>query len=157
MTVLYGSTSDVAALAGTYTTGGAFSTTTTPTLAQVTAWLTDVSDLMDLALAQHHFEIPIDTGITNYDKITNLLSTAVVPLVAELSHAANGVGKFFTQRSIEFGGSSPANQMKAVTHELNKWIEEFADGLVALGLTQTPVISENNVQFIRTIKRKNWE
>ncbi len=153
MTVLYGSTSDVAALAGTYTTGGAFSTTTTPTLVQVTAWLTDVSDLMDLALAQHHFEIPIDTGIGNYDKITNILSNVVVPLVADLCHAANSSGRFFTQKAIEFGLSP----MKVITKDINTWVDSHADGLVALGLTQTPAVSENNVQFIRTVKRKNWE
>ena len=145
MTVLYGSTSDVAALAGTYTTGGAFSTSTTPTLAQVTAWLTDVSDLMDLALAQHRFEIPIDTGITNYEKITNILSNVVVPLVADLCHAANSSGRFFTQKAIEFGLSP----MKVITKDINTWVESNADGLVALGLTITPQESQSDQLFVQ--------
>ena len=145
MTVLYGSVSDVAALAGTYTTGGVFSTTTTPTLVQVTAWLTDVSDLMDLALAQHRFVIPIDTEIENYAKITNILSNVVVPLVADLCHAANSSGRFFTQKAIEFGLSP----MKVITKDINTWVESNADGLVALGLTITPQESQSNQLFVQ--------
>jgi len=141
----YGAASDVAALAGAHTAGGAFTTTTTPTLLQVEAWLVDVSDLMDLALAQHRFEIPIDTGLTNYTKITNILSNVVVPLVADLCHAANSSGRFFTQKAIEFGLSP----MKVITKDINTWVDSNADGLVALGMTMTPEESQNNQLFVQ--------
>lgn len=149
----YGAATDVAALAGTWTLNGAFTTATNPTLAQVNAWLEDVSDLMDLALAQHRFEIPIDTGLANYSKISNILSNVVVPLVADLCHAANSSGRFFTQKAIEFGMSP----MKVITKDINAWVDSNADGLVALGMTLTPAISENNQQFVRMVNRKNWE
>lgn len=141
----YGAASDVAALAGAHTAGGVFTTTTTPTLLQVEAWLVDVSDLMDLALAQHRFEIPIDTGLTNYTKITNILSNVVVPLVADLCHAANSSGRFFTQKAIEFGLSP----MKVITKDINTWVDSNADGLVALGMTMTPEESQNNQLFVQ--------
>lgn len=143
----YGSESDVAALSATWTINGAFTTATNPKLAQVTAWLTDVSDLMDLALAQHRFTIPISTGLANYAKITNILSNVVVPLVADLCHASNGSGRFFTQKAIEFGLSP----MKVITKDINAWVEANADGLVALGLTLTPAESESNQMFVRVL------
>lgn len=149
----YGSEADVAALAGNWTSGGAFNTTTNPKLSQVTAWLADVSDLMDLALAQRHFEIPIDTGLTNYSKIVNILSNVVVPLVADLCHAANSSGRFFTQRAVEFGISP----MKVITQDINKWVNENADGLVALGMTVTPEPSAAPTLFVQSVKRASWE
>jgi hypothetical protein len=143
----YGSESDVAALSATWTINGAFTAATNPKLAQVTAWLTDVSDLMDLALAQNRFTIPIDTGLANYAKITNILSNVVAPLVTDLCHASNGSGRFFTQKAIEFGLSP----MKVITKDINAWVEANADGLVALGLTLTPTESESNQMFVRIL------
>ena len=147
----YGSEADVAALATTWTINGAFTTATNPKLAQVTALLVDVSDKLDLALAQHRFEIPVDTGIVHYAKIVNLFSGQVVPLVAELVHATNGSGRFFTTKAIEYGQNTPAAQMKAIDRDLNNWVLANADGLVKLGLTLTPVESESNQTFVRII------
>jgi hypothetical protein len=143
----YGALTDVAALSATYTTAGVYSTTTNPKAAQVELWLTDVSDLLDLALAQHRFTIPIDTGLANYVKITNILSNVVVPLVADLCHASNSSGRFFTQKAVEWGLSP----MKVITKDINTWVEANADGLVALGLTLTPAESESNQMFVRIL------
>lgn len=137
MTVPYGSEADVAALANLWTLNNVFTTATNPKLAQVTLWLADVSDMLDLALANNGFTIPVDTGITNYVKIVNLFSSQVVPLVADLCHAANGSGRFFTDRAILAGQNSPAGQMKAIERELNAWVYSYIDGLVKLGLTRT--------------------
>ena len=65
----------------------------------------------------------------------------------------NCIGRFFTQKAIEFGMSP----MKVITKDINTWVDSNADGLVALGMTLTPAISENNQQFIRMVNRKNWE
>jgi hypothetical protein len=143
----YGSEADVAALAANWTIGGVFTTATNPKLTQVTLWLADVSDLMDLALAQHRFTIPINPSLPNYDKITNILSNVVVPLTADLCHAANSSGRFFTQKALEWGLSP----MKVIAKDLNAWVEANADGLVALGLTLTPAESESNQLFVRII------
>lgn len=144
---MYGTAADVAALSATWTIAGVYTTATNPKAAQVDAWLTDVSDLMDLALAQNRFEIPIDPGLANYDKIKNILSNVVVPLVADLCHASNSSGRFFTQKAIEWGLSP----MKVISKDIATWVEANADGLVALGLTLTPAVSESNQLFVRIL------
>lgn len=147
----YGSETDVAALSNLWTLNNVFTTATNPKLAQVTLWLADVSDMLDLALGNNHFTIPVDTGLANYTKIVNLFSNQVVPLVADLCHAANGSGRFFEERAIKSGQNSPAGQMKAIERDLNAWVYSYLDGLVALGLTRT-IPEETSVQtYVRVI------
>jgi hypothetical protein len=148
--VIYGTVSDVAALARVWTDNGSFVdptvyvTGTNPTLSQVDTWLEQVSAQVDLALANHQFIVPIDGTLT---EVVNAISSVVIPLVADLCHAANSSGRFFTERAIE-RGTAP---FKVVTNEINSWVETNQDGLAAMGLTQRESSSIKKQVYMRVI------
>ncbi len=57
----------------------------------------------------------------------------MVEVVADLCHAANSTGRFFTKAALERGVSP----MRAIRKELAEWVEDQADGLELLGATRT--------------------
>src|SRR5919109_1431589 len=127
----YGSASGVAAYARAWTDNGEFtdpdlsSDGTNPTLAQVETWLEAVSVMMDLALGSEGFTIPVvqESAILAIDEIVNTL-------VADLVHAANSSGRFFTERVLETGKS----QMAILRADINAWVVANTDGLIAMGV-----------------------
>jgi hypothetical protein len=120
----YGTEANVGALARVWTTNGSWSATTLPTSTQVNSWLDQVSAIMDTALAGSGFTVPV-TQATAVKAIASYVEQAV----ADLCHASNSSGRFFTDRALE-RGISP---MAAIRKEINDWVVESAAGLEALG------------------------
>lgn len=120
----YGTVAEVAALVPRYTSAGAFSTTTKPTLAQVENWIDKASATLNVLLARSGFAIPITQADAKAacDQI-------VVEVVSELCHASNSAGRFFTARALE-RGIAP---MKVIRQEMDEWVEDNAAGFEALG------------------------
>lgn len=124
----YGAVSGVAALTNRWTSSGSYNTTTRPTLAQVEGWIDQVSATLNVALAGAGFAIPI----TNADA-KMALAAVVEAAVADLCHAANSSGRFFTNAALERGVSP----IRVIRNEMSAWVEEQADGLEMLGATRT--------------------
>lgn len=119
----YGTEPGVAALAKRYTNSGSFGVTTNPTLATVTAWLAQVSSMVDIALATAGFTTPITDA-----SITPALDGFVNGLVADLVAAANTAGRFYTDKAVE-AGVSP---LKIINNDIRQWVEMMTPGLEAL-------------------------
>ena len=130
----YGTPAGVAAFAQMWTVGGAWVDPATgppvvegtnPTLTQVTAWLVEISAMMDLALSNAGFVVPVTVSAA-----VGAITPYVQALVADLCHAANSSGRFFTERIIE-RGMSP---MIIVQQNINGWVEDNTQGLMNLGV-----------------------
>jgi len=142
----YGDADDVAALAKIWTRGGVWYDTvpaygsvaevkgTNPTLAQVEVWLTDVSAIVDVALAGVGFDVPV-TAL--HPEALQATDSFVNSVVADLCHAANSSGRLYSQKIIE-KGLSP---MVLVNQQAGNWAEEWTAGFRRLGVswTQAPV------------------
>lgn len=98
---------------------------TNPTLTQVSAWLTQTSAMMDLAMSDVGFIVPV---------LVPAAIAAIGPyiegLTADLCHAANSSGRFFTERIIERGMSV----MIVVQQNINGWVKDNTQGLKNLGV-----------------------
>ncbi len=123
----YGTASGVAAYVGVFTASGSFTTATKPTLAQVEAWIDQVSALLNTALAQRGFTVPM----TQVDAVLAAKST-VEQLVSDLASAANSSGRFFSERFLEKGVSNWA----IIRNDISAWVEEYASGLEELGVSR---------------------
>lgn len=121
----YGTEAGVAALAKRYTNSGAFDVTTSPTLSTVTSWLAQLTSMMNVALATGGFVTPVTDAA-----ITPALDGFINAMAADLVHAANSTGRFFSERALE-NGVSP---IRAVNADIRAWVEQNSDGLTALGL-----------------------
>lgn len=120
----YGTAPGVAAYCRVYTSNGEFTTTTQPTLAAVTNWLTQVSSMADTALGTQGFVTPItDT------EAVSVVTMIVEQLVSDLAKAANNTGRFFSENSLKSGVSF----WKKIAEDLNGWAEMYAPGLEELG------------------------
>jgi len=122
----YGTEAGVAALTKRYgdSTTHLFTTATNPTLATVTSWLAQISSMVNVALASAGFTTPI----TDAD-LTPALDGFVNALTADLAHAANSTGRFFSDRALEYGISP----IKAISNDVRGWVEMMTPGLSALG------------------------
>lgn len=123
----YGTFDQVGSLARVWTDGGLFTGTTNPTDSQVNEWLDQVSATMDGALALKGFVTPV----TNVAAV-KVLTLMVTSIVADLAHAANSSGRFFTTNAIERGVSP----MIMIRKEIMEWADEWASGLEGLGATR---------------------
>jgi len=123
----YGTSDAVAALASTWTDNGRWTADTQPTIAQVEAWLVQVSGMMNLALQAHGFDTPI-IAIGAVEPIDMVVES----VVADLCHAANSQGRFYTERMIEHGISP----ITVINRQINTWVEEFASGFSKLLVTR---------------------
>lgn len=125
----YGSAAGVAALSALYAdaTTGTFTTTTTPTLAQVNTWITEVSQVVDSALADEGFETPItDTDITQE------LALLVEGIVKELVNYSHDSGRFFSTKALE-SGVSP---FMTIDTEIHNWVKRKSVGFELQGATK---------------------
>ena len=102
---------------------------TNPSLTTVTSWIKQVSRMMDAALAQRWFNIPVPSSNTN---VLELIKTPVSRIVADMADEANQAGRFYSERVLENGLS----KMAMITRDLNGFVEQNEDGLVAMGLIQ---------------------
>lgn len=114
----------VASLTRRYTDNGAYSAATNPTTAQVEMWIDQVSGTINVLLAEKGFATPL----TQADAVLTL-QAIVTEAVADLAHAANSAGRFFTDRALA-SGKAP---MAVIRMEMADWIQEHAEGLEAIG------------------------
>jgi len=136
----YSSVPEVAALSHIWTRAGEFADgddeadppvlATNPTLTQVETWLDQISSQMDLSLGTHWFITPIDDGTA--PEAFNAVSMYIAQLVADLVHAANSSGRFFTERAVERG----ITPMKQLLQDIESWVNTNEDGFVAMGVPQ---------------------
>lgn len=124
----YGAATQVASLTKRYTTAGVYDAASNPTVTEVESWIDDVSATMNAVLAGAGFSIPV----TQTDAKA-AIAAFVVGVVADLCHAQNNAGRFFTQKALESG----VNPLAAIRRELKAWVEENAAGLAALGAART--------------------
>jgi len=142
----YGSAADVAALTSLYTISGAYTTATIPTLANVEAWIDQVSAIMNSALAAQGFVIPV----TQADAVLAIKSF-VIEAVTDLSHAANSAGRYYTDTALQRGDSP----MSGVRRGILSWVEMFASGLGELGAARSGETSMGDIGFRDTDNRGN--
>ena len=121
----YGIVANVASMTRVYTNAGAYDTTTNPTAAAVTVWLGQFSGYIDVALAQNGFTTPV-TEASSLLAITAMVEACA----ADMCHAANSAGRFFSQRYLE-SGVSP---MMVLRNEINRWATDNAAGMELLGV-----------------------
>jgi hypothetical protein len=133
----YGSVSGVASLAKAYTTDNYFwnedclsclvDRETNPTRDEVTSWLSQISNTLNVVLAGEGFTVPITET-----KCVSMLDMMVNQWVADLVQAANMSGRFFTERAQQFG----AVPMMVIRKEIRAWANENAGALEAAGATR---------------------
>jgi hypothetical protein len=128
----------VAALTDAYTSSGAYTAATVPTLAQVEAWIDQVSGVINTALAGAGFTVPIAQA----DAVLAIKSF-VIEAVVDLAHAANSSGRYFTDTALS-RGMSP---MGTIRKDILSWVESFADGLEGLGAVRTGDTEGGSVLF----------
>lgn len=134
----YATASDVSALTDLYCISGAYTTATIPTLAQVEAWIDQVSAILNTALAAQGFVIPVSQA----DAVL-MLKSYVIQATADLSHAANSAGRYFTDAALK-AGVSP---MTSIRKDVLEWVELFADGLEALGAARSGDTGTGEIGF----------
>lgn len=121
----YGSATGVAAFASTWTNAGVFDTTTSPTLATVTTWLDQVSELMNISLSQQGFGIPV-----TQEDAKKALDLKVNILVADLVKLQHNKGRLFSDR-IRESGEDP---FTIIERELLTWVTKRINALEAYGI-----------------------
>lgn len=123
----YGTAAGVAALAPRYANNGTFNSTTRPTAAHVTAWLSQVNSLLDTALAEFGFTVPITDG-----DITPMLDFFVNEEVAALVEGANGSGRFGPTDK-----KSSGRGRIAIMNDARDWVKANAAGLERMGASRS--------------------
>jgi hypothetical protein len=128
----YGSMQEVEALAVRYTDERRFTAATTPSREQVETFIDRVSAIINVALAQAGFAIPV----TQADA-ASALGDFVVDHVVQLCHAVNGAGPY-APGSENLRGRRPR---AAILQEAFDFVEDMAAGLEALGATRTRTLT----------------
>jgi hypothetical protein len=125
----YGTEAGVAMLCRRFAdpTTALFTTATVPTLAAVTSWLSQISSMVNIALATAGFATPI----TDADA-TPAIDGFVNSMAADLAMAANTTGRFYVDRIQESG----ANQDEIIAKSINAWVSANIAGLEAMGATR---------------------
>ena len=124
----YGTAAGVAALAPRYANAaGRFDENTTPKLAHVTDWLTQVSAMLDVALSGYGVGTPVVT-----DTVLPMLSGYANAQVAAMARGVNGQGKFAEK-------PTTADEMLLIIGDATAaWVTKNIGGLGAV-LEVTPV------------------
>lgn len=123
----YGTVANVEALVPHYA-GSGFDADSVPTVAQIEAWIDQISDLANTYLAEAGFTTPLSTdyGATG-------LSAYITAAVADLVSYANGSGRFYTDRALERG----YDPIGIIERQLARWIELHAEGFEKRGASRT--------------------
>lgn len=138
---MYGTAIEVSALAKMWTNDGQWLDyvgptpgpevlATNPSLTQVNTWLDNVSSMVDIALEGAGFITPVVLPAA-----LAAINMLVDSIVADLCHAANSSGRFFTERIVE-RGLSP---MVIVNQQIRNWVAEWKDGLTQMGVPRVAV------------------
>jgi len=123
---------EVAALTPSYTDDGEYDLTTRPTLAQVEKFLDRVSAVLNVALAQAGFSVPV----TQADAALAIDEFAVEH-ATYLCQAANRAGPYFPDsRQLSMGSAYDLLREAAL-----RFVAEMAAGLEALGVPRTRHLS----------------
>ena len=109
---------------------------TNPTLSAVTDWIENISAQFDLALGQHWFVASVSSSAGAYNAISQYVAQVVADLVAEVV----GQGRFATDAYTVRG----ASVQSTILREMNQWIADNSDGMVAQGLQQLQVSSKKS-------------
>ena len=143
----YGSPAGVAALAKTWTNNGEFIDPdaygeggTPTTLAEVTEWLDQVSALMDTALAEQGFRVPV-----SHVDVVKLLDLKVNALVADLVNLSHGKGRLLSDR-IQQSGEAPSTILE---RELLAWVKGRINALEAYGIFRIVDLDANQAYSIQ--------
>lgn len=131
----YGTSAGVASYSRTWTRGGVFYdasagpppvAATKPTLTEVNHWLVQISAMIDTALQNEGFSVPV-TATNSLNAITMKVETLVSDLVAY----ANGLGRLYTDRALERGS------MNLLNKEIIDWVKGQVTGLENDGVPRT--------------------
>lgn len=123
----YGTAAGVASLDSLWTVGGAYTTGSKPTLAQVESWLTQVSNMLDTAMANEGFAVPVIVS-----GVTSEFALLVEGLVKDLVNANHSAGRFFTERSLE----NSKSWMAQIRQELVDYVIANATGFENRGVAK---------------------
>ena len=138
----YGTAAGVAGYVRVYTNAGVFDASTTPTLANVEAWINQISALVNAALASYRFAVPV----TQADCVL-MLTGVVEQYAADLCYAAKSTGRFFSERSL----NSRAGIMGQIRAELYDWVKDNAQGMQNLGAVRNVAETGNDAVTIGTM------
>jgi hypothetical protein len=130
---MYGSAAAVATFAGAWTRGGEWFDAdevydvlgTIPTLTQVEEWLDEVSIMMDLALANEGFIVPVVQP-----EVIKALGAKVSAFVADLANLSHSNGRLFSDRIQESG----VDPMSIIDRDVSAWVKRKVAGLEAMGV-----------------------
>ena len=126
----YGVIANVEALTPRYVNAsGAFDSGTRPTKDQVSAWMTQLSNLLDAALAAENFSVPIASTVTSAHSLASLF---IEQMSGEFVTGVNGAGRF------RDGSKALAkrSRMAIVGEELADYVSRIAVGLDNMGATR---------------------
>ena len=134
----YGSVAGVAALAHRWTDKtGTFSITTKPTLAQVEAWIDQVSSAINLAMAQCRYTtlpITITVIVDDFSLYTN-------QIVAEMVEGRNDLGRL-GPKALTAARGGMNTMWPIVAGEVAEYIKNNCNAFEYLGLERDTIIAE---------------
>lgn len=134
----YGTVEGVGALVSRYSgTDKDFADTTRPAAGEVTTWIAEISSMVDVALAQAGFEVPI----TDSD-ITPMLDAFVNRTVADMVEGSRGFGRFGPDREGARRNQSPFSM---IMDDVARFVARMAAGMEAMGGSRDSEVS--NVSF----------
>jgi hypothetical protein len=145
----YGTPAGVAGYARTWTSNGEFldpdlyQDGTNPTLEQVTTWLTQVSYMFDISLANFGFSVPVVVV-----EVKSAISAKVETLVADLCHLAHDKGRLFSDRVQTTG-----DIMTIIAKDINNWIEQNATGIEAMGVPRIVDLGSQSAYSVPMMKQ----
>lgn len=134
----YGTIGGVAALVPRFTNAaGVFDTSTTPAAADVTAWLGQISAMLDVALSSYGVEVPIANAT-----IKPMLDGYANAQAAAVARGVNGQGRFGKKLV------AADEMLVAIGADAAKWVGKWIPGIVALLLPTPGAIEEPAVQRV---------
>lgn len=101
---------------------------TTPSFSEVEMWLIEVSSMMNNALADAGFEVPITV-----EAIVPMLNGKVNGIVKDIVDYSHSSGRFFTDQAIKQGD----NIFSSIDSELVEWVQKNSKGLENQGANKT--------------------
>jgi hypothetical protein len=140
----YGSVADVAGRSpgGYLNTSKTFDTTTNPTLTTVETYIDEISSVLNIALADQRFTVPVTQADSK-----KALGSLVNDLAADMCHASNSAGRFFSERALNSGLSA----MAQIRKEIREWIESNAQGLEAIGAERDPLEDDDTTLHVNIL------
>lgn len=143
---MYGSVTGVASHASMWTSAGEFKDAdiygdgaTNPTETTVETWLNELSSTFDVALANQGFEVPVVQAVA-----VVAIAAMVETFVADLVHAANSSGRFYTERAVEKG----LQPMDVIRRMIAAWVNENTAGLENMGVPRkSGAVGKNEALF----------